>query len=243
MAANKPNMDGTYGYTAEHFSKFDISRFTTISVLAPYEPKDRNIQWVRGSIRYNNNNGSGPRDLIVTGPKLKVCYGGCRWNRLVFAMNGDINPDVKMFESWLSSLSSYVRDQIWSNPNKYKPGSITNQRFYFDEGLVKPSSDPIMYPDELQTRLSTKRVPDVTGAISDIVDAEIFQESVNGPEYVAPEDITAGSHIIPIIKISYNRNIDKFGLVLTVLKAKYFPSEYIPRERISNDSWTFDTCN
>lgn len=242
-------MDGSYGNTAEYFSKFNTNRFRTISVLAPYEPKDKIIQWVRGNIRYNNGDGAGPRDLIITGPKLKVCYGQCRWNRLVFAMNGTAENDSEVFhfEQWLTSLADHVRSQIWANPNKYKPGSMTSQRFYFDGGFIKPSSDPIMYPDELQTKLSTVRVMNNTPnhfseipSYTEVCDADIFMDGPDGPIAVKPEDITAGSHIIPIIKIAYYRNVEKFGLVLTVLKAKYFPSEYLPIDKISNDSWTFD---
>ena len=49
----------------------------------------------------------------------------------------------------------------------------------------------------------------------------IFVDQLGEP--VDPQDITAGSEILPIIKISYFRNGNKFGLNLTLLKGMVYP--------------------
>lgn len=243
-------MDPTYGFVADHFTKLDESRMSQLVVLPPYEPKtDISLQWVRGSIRLPSvvlpgQQLGGYRDLVVTGPRMKVVYGGCRYNRMVLALPGAAFPEVYAFERWIRSLMSTVKANIWSNPGKYRSGAATNARFTFDEGIIRASNDPAMYPDELVTRLSTKRITGLDleeGAPTEYIDTEfIIDNDGGGVTNIEPTDIVAGSTIIPIFKVSYNRNIEKFGLVLTLLKAKVFPPESMPYGRIDNQSWAFD---
>jgi len=243
-------MDPTYGFVADHFTKLDETRLSQLVVLPPYEPKsDISLQWVRGSIRLPSiqlpgQQPGGYRDLVVTGPRMKVVYGGCRYNRMVLALPGAAFPEVYAFERWLRSLMSNVKANIWSNPGKYRSGAATNARFTFDEGIIRASNDPAMYPDELVTRLSTKRITGLDleeGAPTEYIDTEfIIDSDGGGVTNIEPTDIVAGSTVIPIFKISYNRNIEKFGLVLTLLKAKVFPPESMPYGRIDNQSWAFD---
>lgn len=242
---NDTEMDGSYGFVADHFTKLDAERMSQLVVLPPYEPKsDTTLQWVRGSIRLPSGGGvGGYRDLVVTGPRMKVVYGGCRYNRMVLALPGAAFPDVYAFERWIRGLMSTVKANIWANPGKYRQGAATAARFQFDEGVIRASTDPTIYPDELVTRLSTKRITtgDVEeGGPTDYIDTEFITDTENGVSNIEPVDIVAGSTIIPIFKISYNRNIEKFGLVLTLLKAKVFPPESMPYGRIDNQSWAFD---
>jgi hypothetical protein len=228
------------GQIAEHYSKFDGSRLSNIIVLPPYEPRDTTLQWVRGFLRYNNGDSFGPRDFVVTGPKLRVVYGGCRWSRLVLALPPSGDDESVRFRDWLSSVVESVKSKIWDDPAKYRAGATSNNRFTFDTGFIKKSSDPAMYPDELSTRLSTTRVKIDDAETADVVDAQIFTEGPDGP--IAIEDfneIEAGGYITHIFRISYNRNCDRFGLVLTVLKARYLPSDK-PKNKPDNGIWQFD---
>lgn len=240
------DMDPSYGVVADHFTKLDDQRMSQLVVLPPYEPKtDATLQWVRGSIRLppSGTGFGGYRDLVVTGPRMKVVYGGCRYNRMILALPGAAFPEVYAFERWIRALMVNVKAQIWANPGKYRQGAATSARFQFDEGIIRASSDPAIYPDELVSRLSTKRITaaDVEeGGPTDYIDTEFITDTENGVSGIDPVDIVAGSTVIPIFKISYNRNIEKFGLVLTLLKGKVFPPESMPYGRIDNQSWAFD---
>lgn len=243
-------MDATYGMLAEHFSKFNGSRLEDIIVLPPYEPKSvipngTTIpvpppvpQWVRGNIRLRNGASGGSRDFVITAPPMTVVYGGCRWNRLILGLPGAGDQQVYAFEKWIrNAVIPAVKSQIWSFPGRFKPGSLTNQRFVFDESVLKPSSDPSVYPDELVTRLSVRK-PLYDGD-TDLIDTEFIQESAAGVERVEPDNLTAGSVVQPVLKISYNRIGERFGLVLTVLKAKVL--EMNSRSpHIDNGSWIID---
>lgn len=244
-------MDATYGMLAEHFSKFHGDRVDDLIVLPPYEPKPTTTplvsvpapvpQWVRGNIRVRNGQGGGSRDFVITAPPMKVLYGGCRWNRLVFALPGAANQPVYTFEKWIrNTVMPAVKAQIWAFPSRFKPGSQTNQRFVFDEGVLKPSSDPLQYPDELVTRLSVRK-PLYDGDV-DLVDTEFIQESADGVERVEPDNLTAGSVVQPVLKISYNRIGERFGLVLTVLKAKVLEIN-ARTPAIQNSAWIIDSMD
>lgn len=241
-ASNNESESAVYGQTAESFMRFDEQRLSTLQVMAPYEPKGRIVQWVRGNIRYKPTANGFTRDLVVTGPRMRVCYGGCRYNRISFALLGAADAAGYAFERWIRNVGDAVKSIIWANPGKYKPGSVSNTRFVFDDGFIRPSNEPGVYPDELVTRLSVRRFTDTEGAegeYTEIVDTDITMDTADGQVAVDPKDVANGSTMIPIIKISFNRNQERFGLVLTVLKAKYFPNENA-QGRMENASWTFD---
>lgn len=234
------NDAAVHGTTAESFMRFDEQRLSTLQVMAPYEPKGRVVQWVRGNIRYKPSNASFSRDLVVTGPRMRVCYGGCRYNRISFALLGAADAPGYAFERWVRNLGDAVKALIWANPAKYKPGSLTASRFAFDDGFIRPSTEPGVYPDELVTRLSVRRFAEGDeGEYTEIVDTDIVMDGPDGPVSVDPKDVANGSTMIPIIKVSYNRNNERFGLVLTVLKAKYFPNDNAAG-RVDNSAWEFD---
>lgn len=222
--------------TAEFYSSWNANRIANLQILPPYEPKDNKSVWVRGTIRHRSLEGV-LRELVVTAPKMRVCYSGCRWNRIVFAMDGAANAEVYAFEKWVRGLADHVKSTIFNDPGKYKQGAINASRFQFDEDVIKPSSDCTIYPDELRCRLSTKRIVDSEDGI---VDADLFLYSEDGNHSaIDPSEILAGSYIVPVIKFSYNRNIERFGLVMTVLKGMVFPPEN-NTYRIENKEWQID---
>lgn len=226
-------------FVADYFKKWTKDRLETVHVQPPYDVKD--ALWVRGSLRYKREDDS-VQDLIVTGPKMKICYSGSKWNRIVLAMNG--TEDVYQFEMWLRHVAEYVRSAIWADPSRFRKGATSNLRFVFDDDVVKPSKDSMMYPDELRCRLSTRRETNLSGDPVDVVDAFLFTRSdLDGATIqIDPSDIAAGSYIIPVIKISYNRTNDRFGLVCTVLQGLIFPSDG-PRNKIDNSEWVIDTSS
>jgi hypothetical protein len=240
-------MDTDQIYTAEYFANWNNNRLQELILLPPYEPKDRvsASQWVTGSIRqpclYEVT-----RTFTVTGPKMKVCFGGCNWNRVVFAMDGSQanKPEVTAFENWLHMLADHVRISIWADPTKYKPGAISNSRFSFDSDYIKPANDPSRYPDELRCRLSTRRessssTSNELPSVVDTVDADLFTvDSDNHEVPIKPSEITAGSEIIPILKFTYYRNGERFGLNTTILKAMVYP--VARKAAVDNRQWVFD---
>lgn len=201
-----------------------VLQFDKLRVLPPYENKDKpQAQWVRGYIRNGSN------DFIITGPKLKICFSGCRWNKMVLAMPGPDDEMAYSFERWLRNLCPVVENQIWQNPEQFKPGAKSSTRFLFDHEFIKPSVDPSMYASELRCRLSIKR--------DETVDTDLFRVENGQKIPMEPSEITAGSYIIPIFRISYYRNIERFGLVLTIVKGEVFPGE---RRIIGNADLMFD---
>lgn len=208
---------------APRFSKLSADDINRVMVIPPYEARDGSPspQWVRGSLRVRDEASTSPvlLDFTVTGPRLRVCYSGCRWNRIVFALTGAANADVYSFERFLAKVSEHVKAQVWAQPGRYKPGAQTSTRFVMDDDYIKVASDPSMYPDELKSRLAVVRRADPsseTGYAEDIT-TQFYRD---GGEDVAPHDIKAGMVVIPIFRLSYYRNVERFGLVLTVVKAK-----------------------
>lgn len=221
---------------APHFTAITPDRMNALVVVPPYESKTTSLPWVRGSIRIGQN-GDGTTDLVVTGPKLKVVYSGCRWNRIVFALT----ESNEIFEQWLRSLAYKVETMIWAHPDKFKPGAKDASRFVFDLDVVRPSSDPALYPDELRVRLATYRKPgdDDPDSYINVVNSHLFMMDEAGQDVnVDPSSIQAGGFMTPIFKVSYFRNLDRFGLVLTVLKGMYIPPNDTPA---SNKEWVMDT--
>lgn len=206
---------------APFYSSVSLDRLV---VGKPREPRDKaNGVWVHGNLNLVRPDGV-TQELVVTGPRMRVVYSGCRWNRLVFAASME-DSATRDFVTWMRTLANGVHDAIWLNPEKYRPGSKTNSRFTFDFDIAKPSSDPSLYPDEIRTRLAT-RWTDNGGEDLVALPKSVFHQTVDGEQVVVdPANIAAGSFIIPVIKLSYFRNGDRFGLVMTVLKGMYFPPE------------------
>lgn len=229
------------GFTAKYFTNWDEKDLKELTILPPYEPKDRQIQWVRGSIRNKWEDGIF-REFTVTGPKMKTCYSGCNWNRISFAMNGSFDPEVYNFERWTRSVCEHVKESIFSDPSKFKPGAMSNSRFVFDDDYIKPSNNPAIYPDEMKVRLSTKKVPDSTGeGFDDVSDADLFLYCEDGNHIpINPVDIRAGSSIVPILKFSYYRNIERFGLVITLIRGMVFLGNEKSAARVENQDWDLD---
>lgn len=221
--------------TAPYFSR--VSNLDDIRVLPPYESPDKTNQWVRGFLRAADGG-----DFTVTGPRLRLCFSGCRWSKMVFAMVGIADEEAYRFQRWLGQLTQVVENAIWQQPERFKPGAKSSSRFTFDHDLVKPSSDPSAFPDQLSCRLSTHRqqLVDEPGEFIDIVDADLFRVEDGIPIKMEPSEITKDSIVVPIIRFNYFRNIDRFGITATILKAQIFPAE--AREKMANSDWEFDTA-
>lgn len=234
-----------YMNMAEYFATYHLDRIRDLKILPPYESKDKGrqgqSQWVRGSIRHSNYDHV-LRELVVTGPKMKICFGGCNWNRLVFAMSTE-SQDVVDFRSWLGHLGHHVKASVWAEPGKFKPGAISSSRFTFEEDFIKPANDPTRYPDELRCKISTRREVGLDGTMVDVADANFFTTDASGESYpIEPHQITSGSYMIPVIKLSYYRNGEKFGLNATVLKGLVYPMDR-PNYQVENSAWVIDYPN
>lgn len=220
--------------TADHFTRFDENRVSSIIVSPPWEPKGSMAQWARGSLRERGS--SGYSDLVFTGPELRVTYSGCKWNKLVLSV--DDKPATLQFLHFLDMVSKHVWTTVYNSPDKYKPGAKSSSRFTWDEELVKPSSDPNIYPDEIRTRLSTVRVQHETGEGIDTVDSLLFDHSLTPVDAC---NIMAGGTITPILKMTYFRNGERFGATLTVLQAMYeAPAVGATNMKVLNADWNFD---
>jgi hypothetical protein len=234
---------------ATNYLNFDINQLQESLVVLPPYKDDISRQWVRGYLKLKNNlSPTGVQDFILTGPKLRVTYGGCSWNKIIFNMD----DEVADFRAFLNQTSSIVRNHIKSAPGKYKPGALTDSRFSWDDSmLIKQSREPDKYPDELRCRLSTFR--DMIAASSDdgnndsknidIVDTYLFKKADDSTVFpLAPDEVAAGDNVIPVFRVSYGRNVDRFFLILTLLKAQVIPNEKPVYKKISNDEWEMDIC-
>jgi len=222
---------------ATRFSKFTEEDVQDLLVQPPWERPNGSALWVRGNIRTKDN-----QDLVITGPRLKVVYGGCRWYKLVFALPGasDTNmsefqvADVNGFERFLADVSESVKTRIWNEPSKFKPGATSTQRFVMDSDYYKESSDPTIYPNELRTRLLVIKTPSTTEVDQD---DHIVTELFMNDQRIHPTSIQAGMYITPIFRINYFRNIDRFGIQLTCLRGLVEEGDARP---ISEPEWVFD---
>lgn len=235
---------------ALNYLNFDITQLQESLVVVPPYKDDISRQWVRGYLKLKNNlSPTGVQDFILTGPKLRATYGGCQWNKLILNMD----DEAADFRAFLNQTSSIVRSAIKASPPKYKPGAMTDSRFSWDDTmLIKQSKEPDKYPDELRCRLSTFR-DSITASSDDgmgdnknieIVDTYFFKKLEDGNTIfpLAPDEISAGDTIIPVFRVSYGRNIDRFFLILTLLKAQVIPNEKPIYKKVSNDMWEMDIC-
>lgn len=235
--------------TAKHYAylanKDDF--LNRLVVLPPYQDKGTS-PWVRGYLKIKDPQDSRLHDFVFTGPQLRVTYSGCSWNKIVFNLH-PTNPTEQHFQQFLVEISKQVNDVIMSSPSKFKPGATNNVRFHWDqEMLVKTSADSSMYTDELKCRLSTYRDGTVSGSMSNSevdvltsVDTYFFKRMEDGTQYpILPDEIQGGDYAIPIFRVGYGRNVDRFFLTLTVLKALVIPSVKLPMAKISNEQWEMD---
>jgi len=172
----------------------------------------------RGGIRDKESK----RDVVITGPRLRVVYSGCRWNSVVFATDAE-------FEAWLHGIWQQLQSQVTADPGYFKVTGRNGPGF--PSFIVTQSSNPDMYADEIRCRLATER----TGKeINDVVCTAILE--TNG-ERIDPSQVWSGSHMTPVFRLGYYKEGDNFGLTLTVLRAEYEPSS---QTRISNEDWMLD---
>lgn len=228
---------------ATNYLNLDIDKLKeTVVVLPPYKD-DPSRQWIRGYLKLRNESSpTGNEDFIFTGPKLRITYNGCSWNKIVFNMD----DSVADFRAFLSQVSSIVRSNIYASPGKFKLGALNESRFSWEDSmLIKQSEIPDRYSDELKCRLSTFR--DMTSSTDEestsieIPDTYFFKELCDGTRFpVLPDEIQAGDYLIPVFRLSYGRNINRFFLILTLLKGKVIPNEKPVYKKIKNEDWEMD---
>ena len=213
---------------AYHFSHVAVP---TLRVLPPLEPKDKSVTWVRGSIRDLDFN-----ELLVTGPRLPVLFSGCRYNNVVFSIRGPGHDDD--FEAFLHAVLSRVEETVCAAPDKFKPGLKNAALLQFDRAFIRPSSYTADLPNELRVKLAIKRDHvDDQGQVVELIDSVFVDEQ---GQAVNPQDIESGSEIIPIVRIGYYRNANKFGLNMTLLKGMVFPGTGRPRKAMDYSELEFD---
>lgn len=196
---------------ATNFSNFDYVAIEALRVLPPLESKDKTITWARGSIRDTDFN-----ELIITGPRMPVLFSGCRYNNVVFSVRGPTDEPTHAFEAFLHKVLSHVEASVSSSLDKFRPGLKNAALLQFDRDFIRPSSYSADSPNELRVKLAIKRGEvDEHGEVLDMIETPFVTE--DGVS-VDPEDITSGSEIVPIMRIGYYRNGNKFGLNLVMLK-------------------------
>jgi len=217
-----------------NFACYDYQAIESLRVLPPLEPRDKSIAWARGSIRDENFN-----ELIVTGPRLPVLFSGCRFNSVVFSIRGPGADDPShAFEAFLHKVLSRVETAVGGAVEKFKPGLKNAALLHFDRDFIRPSSYGTDLPNELRVKLSVKRDHvDENGEVVELVDTHFVDEDGNEIE---PGSISSGSEIVPILRISYYRNANKFGLNLTMLKGLVYPSAKKARTVALNSEYEFD---
>jgi hypothetical protein len=121
-----------------------------------------------------------------------------------------------------------VQSIIWGDPEKYRPGSKSNNRFLLETNFHKVSADPNQYPDEWRLKLDTRREwrrEEESGKMvihDEWVTAEI--RDIEGQK-IEPSVVQRNGYIVPVIQASYARDNEKFGLVLTMIQGLYTPPE------------------
>jgi hypothetical protein len=216
---------------ATNFSNFDYAAIEALQVLPPLESKDKTITWARGSIRDKDFN-----ELLVTGPRLPVLFSGCRFNNLVFSLRGPEDEPGYAFEAFLHKVLSHVESSVSSSLEKFRPGLKNPSLLQIDRDFIRPSSYSVDMPNELRVKLAVKRgEADENGEIVDMIESIFVTEDGTS---IDPQDIRAGSEIVPIVRIGYYRNGNKFGLNLTLLKGLVYPSA--KRARVELNDLEFD---
>ncbi len=226
---------------ADYFSSYDNDRLKNMVVYPPYEKPGTDYGYVRGNIKvYMPNDGPPhgvPKPFYFTGPRLRIAYGQCRWNRVTFSVND--SPECGEFSNWLTGVNRRIKEQIYASPDRFKPGVKNSNLFTFDEDVIKESSNPELYAPEIRTRLSSHRQDPTNPESPDVVDAVLFMIEDCQHIPIQPSDITAGSYAIPIFKVSYYRNGNKFGMNLTVHKARVWLND-LSANKIDNKDLILD---
>lgn len=218
VAAAVANLLVDFIMRCPHFSSFDYQAIEALRVLPPLEPKDKSISWARGSIRDAEFN-----ELLVTGPRLPVLFSGCRFNSIVFSIRGpSIDEPSYAFEVFLHKILSRVENAVTDNMEKFKPGLKNAALLQFDRDFIRPSSYGTDLPNEFRVRLAVKHGGVLeNGEVGDVIETVFVDEDGNT---VDPESLTSGAELIPIFRVGYYRNANKFGLNITMLKAVVYQS-------------------
>ena len=226
---------------ADYFTAFDHDRLKNMIVSPPYEKPGMEYGYVRGNVKvYMPNDGPPhgvPKPFYFTGPRLRIVYGQCRWNRVTFSVND--SPEMNEFANWMHGVNERVKQQIYASPDKFKPGAKNANLFSFDDDIIKPSSNPELYPPEIRTKLSSHRQDPGNPESPEIVDATMFMIEDGQHIPIQPSEITSGSYAVPIFKVSYYRNGNRFGTNLTIHKARIWLND-LASNKIENKDLIID---
>lgn len=151
--------------------------------------------------------------MIITGPAMRVKYGGCRYDSVVF-----VDIDLK-FLDWLHGMEEFLINTITRDPAVYctysEHPSFTTFPVVNGEFRVKLSSNAAN--SQQLTTLVTRH-----------------------NELVDPSNVYAGSTITPILRVYYYTDRkDDFGLSFTMLKGVYEPGP-TPINQMSTELWELD---
>lgn len=166
--------------------------FTKVSLSdLVFMPPRETIKWAFGTIKLQTT-----KELVISGPTLLTCFKGCKYNKICFEM-----PRESEFRQWLEAVSARMEEVVRSCPEAFKANCKNADRFVF-EPPYKFSSDSSLYSDELRCKFPPK---------------SILINALDGVEF-DPNDLERNTPVRPIIKLSYYRHGDKFGLVCTLIK-------------------------
>lgn len=182
--------------------------------------KTNATQYTRGAIRKDG------MDVIITGPKMRVLFGECRWSKILFAVEDD---QAFAFRDWLRNITSNLEKDIRDNPEKFK---TTAKSMRVDHEVSQLRGPVELYPEELRANLSVYRIDDANEVVNTII---VHAET--GAE-IESHEVKANSYMTPVFKVSYYQmGGEKFGLVLTMLKGRYYP----PARGVDNRDWIIDS--
>lgn len=216
---------------AIHFSKLNDDALKTFKILPPKEMSG-NSAIAYGSIR-------DPADftqLIVTGPRLPVRFAGL-YNKITFSVRGPGTDDPSHeWENFLGRVLAYLEDEVRKSPEKFRPGLKNLALLQFDNQFYHPSNYSTELSEDYRIKLSIKKGEiDENGESVDMIDTIFLNEEGNK---LSIDDIYQGSEIIPMVRIGYYRNGNKFGLSTTLVKGLVFPAP--KRARIEYEDIDFD---
>ena len=220
--------------TAEYFTNVNSVRMEMLNFLPPYELQLRTSGWYRGIIRHGVYGSGETQDFVITGPKMRILFDGCKWNRICFAMTPETS--VKEFSDWIDDLETTMESVILQNPLRFKVNPA--QGPVKIDKLSRVSHDPA-YSNSMRCWLSVsyESAPNQmdVDAQQAVVNASLFLRESG--EAIEPYEIKGGWSMIPIFKISYQKQGNTFGLILTVLKGEVSKKDtYV----VSNAEWEID---
>lgn len=210
---------GTKSMLAPHLNSINLS--TDLTFSPPYLPPNlpRNVK-ARGSIKQTSTN----REVVLTGPEVKVLFSGCKYDSLVV----EDNPQLRQF---IEAAHNTMEQIVNLDPAYFKCSAARTPSF--EQVIIQPSLNPALYKDKIVFRLATQR----TGP--DINDQQVVAAFVDADgNDVEPANIKRGGTVVPVFKLCYYKGfMDTYSLQVFLLKGLYTAP---PDTSIDNRDWEFD---